>query len=278
MVGKELKLRTGLAERLTIGVIAIVAVAAAIIDTTGAFDHVPWLENHRLDFIILLVGLSAAFLSIHTTSIDNLRDTLENFSRLQQDSLDSSVRIIEGEDETYLESVSMLKQDCRVIFLMQRSATIILGPEAQLPHEREFYRVLMSTVASGTEFYQVISLEGIHSHLQRETRYFSSLDEAASHLVADASGRAQIKAGRIQVPLKQVRTDSGSIKPDKQARVLLVEHTDGTFEGLFAFDVGSLQSAIRISGPRVQSYLSRAIDFYRSDCTYVLFDHLKQIV
>jgi len=277
MGNKRVTEGTGFTERLTVGIIAVVAIIAAIADAAGAFDHVQWLNNHRVDFIILLVGLSAGFLALHATRVDNLRDTIQNFSRIQQDALAASVRLVEGEDETYLELVSILRQGCRVIFLMQHGATIILGPEAQLPHEREFYRVLLTNISNGVEFYQVINPDGIRDHLLRETRYFPSLVEARTHFMADISGRAQIKVGKISVPIKQVPRNVGNIIPDKQARVLLVEHSDGTFQGLFAFNIGGIQGGIRIQGPRIKEYLTRALDFYRNDCAYVQFEELTRI-
>jgi len=269
---------TGSAERLVVGVTALIAIGASIADATGSFDHVQWLTAHRLDFIILLLGLAAGFLALHASSVDRLHDSVERLTQAQQDALRGTVRMIAGEDEGYSESVSILRRDCKTIFLMQRSATLVLGPEAQLPQERQFFRALLGEIAVGTPFYYVISLEGIREHLLRTARYFSAIPEARAHLEADRWGRTMIRAGRTRVHMKKIRSDLESIKPDKQARMLLVEHKDGTFEGVFTFDIGSVQSCVAVHGTQLSDYMSRALDFYRNDCGYVPLADLDAIL
>lgn len=263
------------AERLTVGTIALVAVGAAIADALGAFDHISWLVDHKLDFVILLLGVSAAFIVSHAVKVDSLKGTVEELLRVQNDLLSSSARIITGEDESYSEAVTILRQGCKTIFLMQRSSTLILGPEAQLPHELEFFDVLLSAISNGANVYHVISLEGIRAHLQRKERHFPRFEVARNHLTDDPSGLAQIRSGKRSINLKTVTNREG-VKLDKQARMLIVEHADGSVEGLFAFDLGGQQMAIKISGTQLREYLMHALDFFRSDCRYVEYRELVE--
>ena len=69
-------------------------------------------------------------------------------------------RVTSREDYYYV-ALRMLEQDATRIFLMQRSSSIVLGPEDGWPGEAHFYDCLLARIRDGVEFLHVVNLEGV---------------------------------------------------------------------------------------------------------------------
>lgn len=192
--------------------------------------------------------------------------------------LSNATVVIEREDghrEHYYLAKRMAEVSCKRIFLMQRSSTLILGPEQGWEAERSFYHALLQQVAKGVELFHIVSLEGIVRHRSRprssflETRWaLSNLDHSTENVGISGPERAWY--------FKRVldEEEDADLKPDRQARTFVVELTDGTTEGVIVVDLGGMQSCFRMRGSKMRDFLRSCIDFY-DRCHYLKWVDLE---
>lgn len=184
------------------------------------------------------------------------------------------VNTASGRDDPYSVSTRIAEGDCRIMLLMQRSSSLLLGPEQGWGEEERFYRTVMRRIGEGVELLHMVSLDGIVRHLKRPDSTFPGIQEALGRLV-DERGIVAL-AGKRPMYVKTLRdTISGDIKPDRQARVFLVEHSDGMTEGNFVIDIGSTQCSFHLRGPEVQRFMRRALEFYHNQCDYLRWSELN---
>ena len=74
---------------------------------------------------------------------------------------------------------------------------------------------------------------------------------------------------------KKVVETNPEVKPDKQARVFVVELADGTTEAVVVFDLGSTQSCIHLRGPEMRMFMHDCADFY-DGCEYLRWEELRK--
>jgi hypothetical protein len=152
--------------------------------------------------------------------------------------------------------------------LMQRSSTLLLGPEDGWHHEAEFHDEVWRSVAEGTEWYHIASLEGIERHLRRRSSTFASAGSRPEHLV-DFDGVVAIRsAGRhppspIRIlPEEEWAGFGDDFKVDRQARLVAAELRNDA-EALIVSDVGDHQLTIQLRGTAARTVLDAGLAFYR---------------
>jgi len=171
----------------------------------------------------------------------------------------------------------LVNNSCKKIFLMQRSSSIILGPEQGWGGEKVFYEALLKQIKGGTEFLHVVSIEGIINHIKRDSSVFPRAKEAISNLSqeGDCIGIAGPSSNFF---IKKIPEEAGDpdLKADRQARALIVELSDGSVEGLLVADLGARQGWFHMKGPKIANFLKRCYDFYY-ECDHLTSQDLIEI-
>ena len=262
-----------------------VGILAAAIEIYNALErHEPSWE-HALVLSVLVVLLM--YIPWLSTRLQERMAKLHGATRDILDLQKAQTIVLErkrGRHEQYVQAAQLLKRErIESVFLMQRSSTLILGPEARWKEEEDFYSALLGVISQGVEFYHVVSIEGIKKHLAREHSSFPKLRDAMKKLCADANGDIYIPGPRGGGTHYFARLDDEAqdIKPDKQARVFLVRYKGEPTEGAFVFDIGLEQSCFHIKGPKIDEYFEDCVKFYSDNCRYLTtadLDGLPQII
>lgn len=152
------------------------------------------------------------------------------------------------------------------ICLLQRSSTVILGPEANWDREGEFYEALWSAVERGASLRHVVTLDGISRHLHRTQSEFPEVEAAVKRL--GRIGRAvaiPIGDGSHGTVIKTFPTEAQhvDIKPDRQARALFADF-GSRVEAIVVMDFGGQQMSLRMVGPKAREMYVMASEFYNS--------------
>lgn len=185
----------------------------------------------------------------------------------------------QGRRDHYWKLADMLKRDCRSIFLMQRSSTLLLGPEYGWDGEGEFYRELWERISAGVPFQHIVNLDGLVRHLARTTSVFPQTGAAYKRLqMVPAGARRMVGCGPDKLLLKKIPVNSRDpdLKFDRQARTLIVERSDGEVEGMLIVDVGPTQVSFHIRGPKMSEFLRSCRAFYRQ-CVPLYWDELPPV-
>lgn len=171
----------------------------------------------------------------------------------------------------------VLSYGCRKIFLMQRSSTLVLGPEQGWGGEKLFYDALMREINAGAEFLHVVSIDGILHHVRRESSVFPHVDEAISQL-SKTGNHVAVAGPHNQWFIKKVLDEAADpeFKADRQARTLVVERNDGIVEGLLVADLGARQGWFHMMGPRMATFMERCYDFYY-ECNHLTSEDLAHV-
>ncbi len=174
-------------------------------------------------------------------------------------------------------AVKLLRNDCKRLFLMQRSSSLILGAEGDWDGEKEFHEALIQSIANGVEFVHVVSIDGIISHLKRPDSYFPDLESSLSSLKIH-NGHVAVSGPTNEWYIKKIPTTKHDplLKPDRQARALIAEFDDGRVEGILVTDLGGKQGWFTMKGPKVKKFMKACYEFYYS-CEYVLDSDLQKI-
>lgn len=188
------------------------------------------------------------------------------------------VKRVSGRRDHYYLARELSDKECTRMFLMQRSSSLILGPEQGWGAEELFYHSVLSKIEQGVEFFHIVSLEGIARHLERPHSTFPLVPQALDRL-KDERGLVAIEGKKSLWYLKKIPDVEADVdmKPDRQARVFLVQLIDGNTEGVLVFDLGGKQSAFHLRGPDVKKYMDECVDFYHG-CDYLRWDELNQVL
>jgi len=170
-----------------------------------------------------------------------------------------------GRRDHYYLAEKIAKKNCKKIFMMQRSSTLVLGPEQGWGAEEIFYRALIEKLNDGTEFFHIVSIDGITRHLQRPQSVFPNIDLALSRLSRTDDCVGIVGKGNNyyfrRVPDAE---DDEDLKPDRQARAFLVEYEDGECEGVVVVDLGGKQVCFHFKGPKIREFFAYCVDFYHT--------------
>jgi hypothetical protein len=157
---------------------------------------------------------------------------------------------------------------------MQRSSTLLLGPEDGWEDEAMFYRVALRSIAGGATWYHIASVQGIDRHLRRPGSRFPLLTTARTRLV-DLDGVVGVGLGDRAAPVKEVPPErpGHDLKIDRQARLLLVDY-GGVFEAVNVVDVGDRQCSVHCCGPFARDLFELCVEFWHAcpPLTWPAFD------
>jgi len=178
-----------------------------------------------------------------------------------------------------LDSNSKIKH-LKSIFLMQRSSSIILGAESGWRAESDFLSTLLSAISNSDNFYHLITLEGIESHLKRKNSYFPNFNKHLNNLI-NRDGFCAIKKENEpygSTIIKKLPTDNSNslFKLDRQVRVIAVENTDNSVEAVFVWNIGTEESCMRIKGPKMNEYFKKLVAYFH-ECENVLWTDIEKI-
>ncbi len=170
---------------------------------------------------------------------------------------------VDGRRDHYYLAERIAKTECKTLFLMQRSSSLILGPEQGWGAEESFYRAMIKKIEEGTQLYHIVSLEGISRHLARPESIFPDMSTALSHL-SRTDKAVGIKGVSDTWYFKRIpqEEEEKDLKPDRQARTFLVELANGEAEGVIVIDLGGKQSCFHLRGPLIRTFFQTCIDFY----------------
>ncbi len=185
---------------------------------------------------------------------------------------------VDGRRDHYYLAEQIAKSDCRRIFLMQRSSSLILGPEQGWGAEKNFYYSVLQKIEDGAEFFHVVSLVGIARHLARPQSIFPETVMALKRLSKDDEC-VGINGPKNIWYFKRIsdEEDDRDLKPDRQARTFLVELFNGETQGVVVIDLGGRQSCFHLKGPMIGDFLQVCIKFYH-DCPLLTWPELEKIV
>lgn len=166
----------------------------------------------------------------------------------------------------YYYAAKLARMPCKAMLLVQRSSSLLLGPEDGWPAERAFYEAIYAQQSKNIAFYHIVSLDGIRTHIRRKQNAFPNALFALGRLqisdtvaFCNAGGSWLIK----KLPAPSAFLD---IKVDRQARTFLIQHADGGVEGVLIEDIGSLQASFWIQGVGMQKFFHECVKFYRQQC------------
>ena len=187
----------------------------------------------------------------------------------------------QGRREHYFLARDLASKPCKRMILLQRSSSLVLGPEQGWGAEETFYHAIMNQIDAGVEFFHIVSLEGIKRHLQRKQSFFPETKAALarlSHVKANDVDAVAIKSSAgswyfHKLPEPGIDPD---FKPDRQARTFLVELANGETEGVIVMDLGGMQSCFRLRGPKMAEFFNACYRFYE-ECEVLTWDDLGRI-
>lgn len=175
--------------------------------------------------------------------------------------------VFTGRRDHYRIAQALVEKGPNRLLLMQRSSTLLLGPEAGWGDEAAFFEAVWSSVRSGTQLFHVVSQEGIKRHLERVKSHFPQIQEAQERLV-DLDGVVGIPRGEMgePVPMKRIPEERNDpdLKPDRQARVLIGDFGDDR-EAVVVMDLGGNQVCLSLRGPGANALFYFCVDFH-NDC------------
>lgn len=183
-----------------------------------------------------------------------------------------------GRRDHYKMATNLIARSPKRVLLMQRSSTLLLGPEAEWGDEAAFFEALWAGMHTGLELYHVVSKEGIQRHLERPGSKFPG--------IADAQKRLSHVGGSVAVPCGEngnfhfvkfipEEGEDVDLKPDRQARVLMAEFDDA-YEAIMVMDLGGRQVSVRIRGPEANALFHSCMDFY-AGCDPLMWKDMEDV-
>lgn len=185
-----------------------------------------------------------------------------------------------GSSDPYLLANKLAERQWRSVFLVQRSSSMVLGPETGRDGENDFYRILLQKIKGGIEFRHIVSLEGIFRHLQKDHSKFSNIKDAFNSLTTH-NWKVGIEGPAQTWYFKKIPDieDNRDIKPDRQSRVFLVEFASKGEqpEGIVVLDLGGTQFSLHLKGPKVKDFMNDCHSFY-DGCQNLYLHELREVV
>ena len=193
------------------------------------------------------------------------------------------LEIVQGRRDHYFIAEKLAKRPCKAMFLMQRSSSLLLGPEKGWSAEQKFYDALIARVGEAVEFYHVVSLEGLSRHLERQVSIFPDT-EAALGLLAHSKVRGKDFVALVNPSgewfFKRIEEENADpdLKPDRQARTFMIQEHDGSVEGVVVLDLGGIQVSFHMRGPSMNDFYAECMRFYKDRCVPLTWDELAAVV
>lgn len=169
--------------------------------------------------------------------------------------------------EHYLLANNMINRKCKRIFLMQRSSSLILGAEQDWDEEKEFIDILTNAINNCSNFYHIVSTEGIRAHINRKAsefpefpNYIERLKNHNGKVAINTSGKNKNK----NFVLRNLPQDDSDtyFKLDRQARIMSIEYEDNQVETVIVQNLGSDQTCFLIRGDYMKEYFRKCIEYY----------------
>lgn len=209
--------------------------------------------------------------------------TPEDISRLFNTTV--VVKFVSTKKAHYAMAQSMFDKECKDIFLMQRSSSLVLGAEQGWKEEDVFLQVMMKEIKKCDNFYHIISLEGIEAHLKRKDSTFPNFKSFTKNLVKVDGNVALQKdniSGQNQKFLLRRLPERGEdgfdefFKLDRQARVLVVVYKDNTAKAVMVQNLGAQQTCFAMEGIEIINYFNICKEYYLS-CQLVTWNEIQNL-
>lgn len=209
-----------------------------------------------------------------TKSIGSYLNSMDddNFIRLSGRTIVKEIKT--SEKDQYRVSESLFYGDIesdqvltlKNIYLIQRSSSLVLGAESGWRAENDFLSSLRKAIQKCENFYHVITLEGIESHIRRPGSTFPDFKDFTKYF-KEVNGYAALKKENSPdgvVFIKKLPQDGSTtlFKLDRQVRLIAIERYDGVCEGVFVWNIGNDESCMKVSGKEMKKYLKRLIRYY----------------
>jgi hypothetical protein len=171
-----------------------------------------------------------------------------------------------GRRDHYALACRLIDRHPRRIALVQRSSTLVLGPEQGWVFEAEFHDSCWRAIGDGTDCLHVVSIDGIRRHRARSGSHFPVTHSSLSRLALDhdvvgfRTGRGGVRAIKMLPtgPPEQLDED---FKFDRQARIVLADFGDDV-EALLVSDIGDHQCTLHLTGSPPRRMLELCIAWY----------------
>lgn len=203
-------------------------------------------------------------------------------------SLSATVHV--GRRDHYALATTLIARGPRRAVLIQRSSTLLLGPELGWDDESSFYEEMRRSITVGTSWYHIASLRGIERHLDRRHSSFP-MAAVGCTVVVDRDGVAAVPGpGDVALPVKilpdkvssasgfdSVGFDVDDFKVDRQIRLIAADLGDSA-EALVVSDVGDQQLTIRVIGGAALTLIDTCLALYHRCPPLATADYLHCLV
>jgi hypothetical protein len=204
--------------------------------------------------------------------------------------ISSSATVHVGRRDHYALATALIARGPSRAVLIQRSSTLLLGPELGWDDESRFYDEMRRSITVGTSWYHIASLRGIERHLDRRHSSFP-MAAVGSTVVVDRDGVAAVPGpGDVALPVKilpdelssasgfdAVGFDVDDFKIDRQIRLVAADLGDSA-EALVVCDVGDQQLTIRVVGSAAHTVIDTCLALYHRCAPLATADYLHCLV
>lgn len=176
-----------------------------------------------------------------------------------------------GKSAHYGAATELVREASDEIFLMQRSSTLLLGPEVSDPQKKEeaFFYGLWAKVYAGTKLLHIVNVDGIKWHKREKPKNFPAIADAIQKLLPrENDDCVYISGPGGKFPIKKVDPDDKGVvkgkevKIDRQARVLVVRTRSGGYKAGIVLDLGWTQCYFVIQGPLLKNFAEYCHELY----------------
>lgn len=172
--------------------------------------------------------------------------------------------IIVGSRHHYTVACELLAARPQRVVLMQRSSTLVLGPEAGWPTEAAFFDAAWDSIRDGAEWLHIASRSGIRHHVERSTSSFPDVDAALARLVVTDTSTGIPRVGSSPTPIKNVDAlpRHPDLKADRQGRLLVADFGHRA-EAVIVENLGQQQLTIRLRATESADLFEHVSDLWR---------------